>query len=152
MNPWTLPAPFDFIVWCAAWAGHAIWWWGSTTTRNVATLGPAWVVAYWLAVALGFKVGAWGNQAMRQVRKGADAWEYSPDRKGGAWIGWAVKPIRLQIKAEDWAASSATVGGYAAAWGLLAVGLVWRWFAIAIGLWAFAKALETRRRRRAWWS
>lgn len=153
MNPWTLPAPLNLIVWLAAKAGWLIWWWLTTTTRNIAELGPAWVVTYWLAVVGSIQLGAWGLANMHKARAGNDIWEFGSASRVAQLLGRpATRLYRLQVAGEAVVPAVAAASGYAIASGLLLVGLAWRWLAVLVGGWLTVKALELRRRRRAWWT
>lgn len=151
MNYWALPAPFDVAVWCLARVGQLLWWMAVTPTRNVADLGPGWVVAYWGAVAASLMVGGWGSSAVRQVRKGSDFLEFNPEaRGGGAWVGKVVTVIRFQVAAEAWVAGTALVVGYSAFLALMVVGILWRWLPIVVigFLWSRWRAAT----RTPWWT
>jgi hypothetical protein len=142
-----LPQPFAALVWLAVNTGWLIWQAFRHTSNNIRTLGWPWLITYWLAVASLFRLGAWGQAAMHGARRGNDAFEYDPARRGGAWLGRAVSIYRLQIKAEADSAAAATVGGYVGGVVLLVVGFLWAWLAVAVAVWALLRALELRRRR-----
>lgn len=152
MNPWALPAPFDALAWLTLETVELVWSTVGRMSRNVGELGTAWVLAYWLTIAALLHLGHWGAHRIRQAREGADFFEFDPSRGGGgSWVGRIVFFFRLQVAAEAWAAGLATLVGYGGATLLLAVGLVWRWLALLVGVWAVARALELRRRRGPWW-
>lgn len=152
MNPWALPAPFDAVLWVILEAAKLL---AATVLRmssNIGELGTAWVLAYWLTVATLLHLGSWGALRIRKARAGSDFFEFDPSRGGGGgWVGRIVFFFRLQVAAEAWAAGLATAVGYGGALTLLALGLVWRWLALVVGLRALARALELRRRRTPWW-
>lgn len=144
-----IPAPFSWLAELALLAARGAWLLFAHITGNIAALGPAWVLAYWLAVIGLWQLGAWGSVAVRGVRRGNDAFEFDPKRKGGAWLGRpAAFVIRAQVAGEAWAATGATVVGYGGALLLLAVGVIWQWLLVGLGAWAMAKAMEARRRAR----
>lgn len=144
-----IPAPFSWLV-----AGGRLvllggWELFSHITGNVAALGPAWVLAYWLCVVWLWSLGAWGAVAIRGVRRGNDAFEFDPKHKGGSWLGRpAAFVIRAQVAGEAWIATGATALGYGGAVMLLLVGVVWQWLLVLGGGWAMTKAMKQRRRAR----
>ena len=142
-----LPQPFAALVWLAFNACWLVWSAFRHTSDNLKALGWPWLIAYWLTVAGLFRLGAWGQAAMHHARRGNDAFEFDPARRGGAWLGRAVSIYRLQIKAEADGAAAATVGGYVGAVVLLVAGFFGAWLAVAVAGWALLRALELRRRR-----
>lgn len=145
-----LPQPWEAVAVIAKHLLETLVWLLVTPSQNVAELGLWWVPFYWLLVYISWSVGAWGSVRMRQIRRGADFFEFDPERRGGAWAGrLAVGTIRLQVAGEAWAASLAVIGGYGTFLTLLTVGLLWRWLPLlGVGvLWWLWRA----RTRPAWW-
>mgnify|MGYP000529368063 CR=1 FL=1 len=142
-----LPAPFDWATVAAWWAatiiGRAAW----RITTNVGELGPAWVLAYWLAVISLWLLGEWGTDYTVKVRRGNDVLEFDPSRRGGRWLGFAGQVLRWHVLGQAWASALAELIGYGGAIALLTVGLVWRWLALLPALWAASKVLAVHRRR-----
>jgi hypothetical protein len=150
VNPWSLPAPLDVIAWLAVQLVRSVVWAVVTPTHNVAELGVWYVPVYWLAVYFLACLGGWGSARMRQIRRGADFFEFDPNRRGGAWAGrWAVGAIRFQVAGEAWGAAAAVILGYGGLLVLVTVGIVWRWLPLLLVayLWWRYRA----RTRPAWW-
>lgn len=144
----TLPEPFGTAADVTVWLLHSLVRLLLHISANVATLGLAWVLAYWLAVFGLWSLGSWGQARMRKVRSGNDALEYAPQFKGGDWLGNVTAVIRLQIQAEAWTAGIATVVGYTGCVLLLAVGVFWAWLTVVVAWWVAARTLRARRLRR----
>lgn len=151
VDPWPLPAPLDVAAWCALQALRLLWWLLRTPTRNVAELGPGWVVAYWAAVVGSWSLGSWGAAAVRTVRRGSDFWEFDPNRGGGgSWVGRVAGVIRFQVAAEAWFAGGAMVAGYSAFTALVVVGVLWRWLPVVVIVAAWSR--WRTHTRRPWWT
>lgn len=150
LNPWSLATPLDVIAAALIALARLVWWTLETPTRNVNQLGWAWVPCYWALVYGCGLLGAWGSARMRTIRRGADFFEFDPNRRGGQWAGrLAVNTIRLQVAGEAWAATAAVLAGYGGLVVLLTVGIVWRWLpVILVGVaWWYWRA----RTRNPWW-
>jgi hypothetical protein len=144
-----IPAPFSWMADGVILAVRGLWMLAAHITGNISALGPAWVVAYWLLLVGLWNLGTWGAHAVRGVRRGNDAFEFDPGRRGGSWLGRpAAFVIRAQVAGEAWAATMATVIGYGGALVLLVIGVVWQWLLVGFGVWAMTRAAEARRRTR----
>lgn len=118
-------------------------------TLNVAQLGPAWAICYWVLVVWLLALGSYGSGMVRATRRGNDYLEFDPARRGGAWVGSTrVRVIRWQIKVESAWAVGCFVAGYGGACALLVVGLVWVWLVPFVGYLALVKSAQFRRRAR----
>lgn len=148
VDVWALPAPLDVFAWCAVQFVRLVWWGLRTPTRNVAELGPGWVVAYWLAVVGSWSLGSWGAAAVRNVRRGNDFWEFAPDH--GSWVGSIVKVIQFQVASEAWFSGGAMVIGYSSFAALVAVGILWRWVPVVVIVAAWLRWRSHT--RRPWWT
>lgn len=155
MNPgvfWALPTPFDAVAVGCAVLANALWWAARRATLNLWGVGPWWPAAYWSAVYLTAAAGHAGTRRLKLVRRGADFFEFDPNRRGGAWAGAPVKVIRWQVALEAWLAGGATVVGYGACFALLVVGVLWDWLFTVGGVWVLWVAVRARwRNRTAWW-
>lgn len=150
VNVWALPAPLDVLAWCAVHLVYAGWWTLRTPTRNVAELGPGWVVAYWLAVWASWAAGSAGSALAVTVRRGNDVFEFDPNRRGGAWLGWAGAILRWEVAWRAYLAGALQVVGYSSFLALVAVGILWRWVpVILIGVVWWRWRASTRQ---PWWT
>lgn len=144
----TLPEPFGSAAHALVWALHGLFRLLLHISSNVASLGLAWVLAYWMAVFGLWSLGSWGQARLRKVRSGNDIFEFNPTSKGGDWLGRINSVIRLQVQGEAWAAGVATVVGYAGSVLLLTIGVFWAWLTVVVAWWVAARAMRARRLRR----
>lgn len=142
-----LPAPFSWLAELAVAIVRMAWATAAHITANIAELGPAWVVAYWLAIAGLWQAGRWGTNATVGVRRGNDVLEFDPTRRGARWLGLAGDVLRWHVGAQAWASTLAEIAGYGGAVALIAIGFFWRWLALVPAIWAIHKITAARRRR-----
>lgn len=142
---WALPAPFDLVgvaVVVSLWAGWKLF---ERINLNLLELGWPWVITYWASYIGAAGVASWGRERIGRTLAGNDVLEV----RFAAWLG---KPAAFMLKAyvavPAWAATFAVIAGYGTVTVLLIVGILWRWVAVAVGLFLFAKAAEIRRARR----
>lgn len=145
---WQLPAPFDVAAWLITRALLLVYRTAAHILSNVSELGPAWAVAYVLALAGFWWLGEMGRSGAKRTLRGNDLWEVDPTRRGAAWIGsLAAWVLRMFVAGPAWIASVAVIVGYGGVATLLAIGLAWRWLALVPALWAAHKILAARRAR-----
>lgn len=156
MNPqalWALPSPFDGPLVVVATAVQVLWLAAVRATRNLRTLGPWWPVGYWLAVVWSWRFGHRSSLRLRLVRRGNDAFEFDPARRGGRWIGLIpVRLIRLQIIAAAWRGAGGMLVGYGLCFALIVIGVVWLWLLTIAAALLFGLAARGRWMSRVpWW-
>ena len=147
VNVWGMPTPLDLIAWAAVAVALGLWLTVMVCVRHVSELGPWWVPCWAVAIKLSIDTGRWGSRKTVKVRRGNDAWEYDPTRRGAKWLGFAGAYLSWLVKSGAWISVLAEIGGYGTALVLVLVALVWRWMIPIVAVYGIVRALDARRAR-----
>jgi hypothetical protein len=118
-----------WLPWAVYWAGwavaHAVWWWVTTTTRNLEAIAPLASVVYWVAVAWLWGAVGWAWTRTKNVYGLREAVDLGDDAQKLGKLTRTV--IRGQTKLRTQAAATSLVATSTALVGLLALGIMGAW-------------------------
>jgi len=140
----SIPHPIDWPMQGAWWLAVRIAETIVHINSNVLELGPWWALSYWLLVAILVDLGTWGWEQSTRALRGNDILEV----QYANWLGKLTAAIlKTVVRGRTWPATAAIYVGWPGAVMLLAVGLLWRWLALAPAIWLAHKALSARQTR-----
>ena len=139
-----IPHPFDWAADLAIWTAIQIGHLAVHITRNVAELGVAWAVAYWITVALLVDLGTWGWEQANKALRGNDILEV----RYAGWLGrFSAFVLRGVVRGRTWPATAAVYIGWPGAAALIGIGILWRWLFVIPAALIAHHALAARQAR-----